>query len=272
MRISVSVSCAPRLPVCLPECVCASCATLRVLPSKSVRLSRPISRMFIAPTDELSPIDALPSICFVRPTTLCAYPATTITISAARQAAAYPTLARTAGTTPDPGTHAPLRPRPRVSTPTITTWRRLYSRGAINPSRRHTRRPGRLCRRRTCSAGLRGARRQVNARRARSRGCAGTGAERPVRLRQVPHLVGGVCAGPDLQLGAGAPVAGVVEALTRLRVVELSVGLRFEDLRTRAIAGVEVYRRSVGGAASVDVQTLAERLQGAAGLNHRPLL
>jgi hypothetical protein len=39
---------------------------------------------------------------------------------------------------------------------------------------------------------------------------AGTGAERPVGLRQLPHLVGGVRAGPDLQLGAGAPVAGIV--------------------------------------------------------------
>src|SRR6202020_1797589 len=92
------------------------------------------------------------------------------------------------------------------------------------------------------------------------------------RLRQVPHLVGGVGAGPDLQLGAGAPVAGIVEALARLGVVQLSVGLRFEDLRARVIAGVEVYRRAVGGAASVDVQALAECLQGAAGLNDGPLL
>ncbi len=84
----MSVSCAPRLPPVLPECVWVSCAELRVLPSKSVRLSRPISRMFCAPTDGLLPIDAPPSICFVRPTTLCAYPATTITITAARQAAA----------------------------------------------------------------------------------------------------------------------------------------------------------------------------------------
>ena len=86
----MSVSCAPRLPSgsLLPECVWVSWAELRVLPSKSVRLSRPISRMFIAPTDGPPPIDAPPSIWLVRLTTLCAYPATTITTAAARQAAA----------------------------------------------------------------------------------------------------------------------------------------------------------------------------------------
>src|SRR6202044_1904427 len=49
-------------------------------------------------------------------------------------------------------------------------------------------------------------------------------------------------------------------------------GLRDEDLRARVVAGVEVNGRAVGGAASVDVHALAERLQGAAGLDHRPLL
>jgi hypothetical protein len=59
-----------------------------MLPSKSVRLSRPISRMFIAPTDALSPIEAPPSICFTWLTRPCAYPDTTTMTSAARQAAA----------------------------------------------------------------------------------------------------------------------------------------------------------------------------------------
>src|ERR1700760_2095740 len=61
-----------------------------------------------------------------------------------------------------------------------------------------------------------------------------------VRSGQLPLLVGGVGAVPDLQLGAGAPVAGVIQALARLRVVELAVGLRDEHLGTGAVAVVQV--------------------------------
>ena len=88
---------------------------------------------------------------------------------------------------------------------------------------------------------------------------------------QGPLLVGAVGAGPDLHLGAGAAVAGVVEALAGVGVEQLAVGLRFPDLGAGAVAGVQVDEGAVGGAGRVDVQALAEHLQGVAGRD-RPLL
>src|SRR6201999_472092 len=85
----------------------------------------------------------------------------------------------------------------------------------------------------------------------------------PTRHR--PLLVGGTGAGPDLNLGAGAAVAGVVEALARRRVEQFAVGLGLPDLGAGAVAGVQVDQGAVGRAGRVDVQAQAEDLQGVPG-------
>src|ERR1700732_3618109 len=90
----------------------------------------------------------------------------------------------------------------------------------------------------------------------------------PLSSGQGPVLVGVTAAVPDLQLGAGRrrPVR-IVEALIGLRIIERSVGLRDEDLRAGVVAGIQVHRGPVCGAAAVDVQALAEGLQRAARLD-----
>ena len=88
---------------------------------------------------------------------------------------------------------------------------------------------------------------------------------------QGPLLVGGVGAGPDLDLGAGAAVSGVVEALAGVGVDQFAVGLRFPDLGAGAVAVIQVDGGAVGGACAVDVQALAQHFEGVVGL-HRPLL
>src|ERR1700761_5843752 len=93
------------------------------------------------------------------------------------------------------------------------------------------------------------------------------------RLRQGPLLVGAAGAVPDLELRArGRRPACVVETLVGLRVVQLAVGLGDEHLRAGAVAGVQVHRGPVGCPAAVDIQALPEGVQGAARLDHRPLL
>src|ERR1700761_3593039 len=76
IRISVSVSCAPTSPsdtaVALPACRAVSRLLGRVCPSKVVRLSRPITRMFIAPTLVLPGIVIPFSVSLTKPTTLWA--------------------------------------------------------------------------------------------------------------------------------------------------------------------------------------------------------
>src|SRR5262249_28033513 len=85
--------------------------------------------------------------------------------------------------------------------------------------------------------------------------------------------VGVAGAVPDLQLGArrGGPVR-IVQAFARLRVVQRPVGLRDEHLGRGVVAVVQVDQGPVGRAARVDVHALAERVLGAARLDHRPLL
>src|SRR6201992_1022942 len=93
------------------------------------------------------------------------------------------------------------------------------------------------------------------------------------RLRQGPLLVGAAGAVPDLELRArGRRPACVVETLVGLRVVQLAVGLGDEHLRAGAVAVVQVHRGPVGCPAAVDIQALPEGVQGAARLDHRPLL
>ena len=65
-----------------------------------------------------------------------------------------------------------------------------------------------------------------------------------MRLRQGPLLVGGVGAGPDLDLGAGAAEAGVVEALAGIRVHKFAVGLVGPGLRAGAVAGIQEIGRA----------------------------
>src|SRR6201996_7414977 len=92
-------------------------------------------------------------------------------------------------------------------------------------------------------------------------------------LRQGPLPVGAAGAVPELKLGArGRRPSRVGEALVRLRVVKRAVGLRDEDLCAGVITVVQVHGGPVGGSTPVDIQALPEGVQGAAGLDHRPLL
>src|ERR1700731_2556185 len=90
-------------------------------------------------------------------------------------------------------------------------------------------------------------------------------------LGQDPLLVGAVAAGPDLDLGAGAAPAGVVEALAGVGVDQLAVGLVDPVLGASAVAGIQVDEGAVGRTRRIDVEAHAEHLKGAVGL-HRPLL
>src|SRR5580698_3117629 len=92
-----------------------------------------------------------------------------------------------------------------------------------------------------------------------------------VASRNVPLLVGGVVTGPDLDLGAGSAVAGVVQALAGVGVDQFSVGLVYPGLRAGTVTRVVVHGGAVGRAGPGHVEAAAEHLQGAVGLD-RPAL
>src|SRR5437899_3103263 len=78
----------------------------------------------------------------------------------------------------------------------------------------------------------------------------------------VELLGGGAVAVPDLQPGAvGRSAAGGVQAATRLRVLQRSVGLGDPVLGAGAVAVPQLDLDAVGGATADHVQAAPERLQ-----------